>query len=99
MSDYHALVLGASGLLGWAVVNELLSPRSTSSPRFAKVTALVNRPLQLEDAFWPEPAASRPELALRSGVNLSASDEQVRRALRENVPDISTVTHLYYFGT
>ncbi len=98
MSDYHALVLGASGLLGWAVVNELLSPSSTPSP-FAKVTALVNRPLRREDAFWPEPSASRPEFALRSAVNLSASDEQVRRALQENVPDIHTVTHLYYFGT
>jgi hypothetical protein len=95
--NYHALVIGSSGIIGWSVVNQLLAPYPSPSP-FRKVTALVNRPLCLEDSFWPENASGRPELSLVSGVNLLRGDEEVERGLSEKVGDIDSVSHVYYFG-
>jgi nucleoside-diphosphate-sugar epimerase len=94
----HALVIGASGLIGWAVVNQLLQPYPSTSP-FRKVTALVNRPLSLEDSCWPDHAPERPDLALASGVNLLYGDEELTKLLRDKVADIESVSHVYYFGT
>jgi nucleoside-diphosphate-sugar epimerase len=97
-SNFHALVIGASGIIGWSVVNQLLAPYPSPSP-FRKVTALVNRPLRLEDSFWPEnTVAGRPELALASGVDLSCGDDEVQRGLGEKVGDVGSVSHVFYFG-
>jgi nucleoside-diphosphate-sugar epimerase len=93
----HALVIGASGLIGWSVVNQLLSPHPSPSP-FSRVTALVNRPLELSKSFWPEPAPGRPSLALGSGVNLLCGDEEFVRLLKEKVEDVENISHVYYFG-
>jgi nucleoside-diphosphate-sugar epimerase len=95
--NYHALVIGSSGIIGWSVVNQLLAPYPSPSP-FRKVTALVNRPLRLEDSFWPEKAPGGPELALASGVDLLCGDDEVERGLREKVDDVESVSHVYYFG-
>ena len=89
----HALVIGASGLIGWALVNELLS---TSQSQFTHVTALVNRPLMLEDSFWPSEGYSK--LSLVSGVDLSSSDEEVERVFRQKVKGVESVSHVFYFG-
>lgn len=97
-SGAHALVFGASGLIGWALVDELLKgyPRDN---RFSKVTALVNRPLRIENSYWPTPDSSRPDLQLLSGINLaSGTVEEFTEMLREQVAGIETVTHVYYFG-
>ncbi|KAF2190411.1 hypothetical protein K469DRAFT_721261 [Zopfia rhizophila CBS 207.26] len=93
----HALVIGSSGLIGWAVVNQLLQPYPSPSA-FTKVTALVNRPLKLEDAFWPEPAEGRPKLNLVSGVNLLSSDDEFSKLLEEKVADVGNITHVFYFA-
>lgn len=90
----HALVVGASGLIGWSTVNELLS-QDTS---FGKVTALVNRPLSLQDSFWPAQAPGQPTFSLVSGVNLLCSDDEFVNLLKEKVPDADTVSHVFYFG-
>jgi nucleoside-diphosphate-sugar epimerase len=98
MSGSHALVVGASGLIGWAVVDQLL--RSYPAPHaFSKVTALVNRPLKLEDSFWPVEGRGNggPELALVPGVNLTRDDEEVERVLKE-VKDVDSVRYVFYFG-
>jgi hypothetical protein len=95
--NYHALVIGSSGIIGWSVVNQLLAPYPSPSP-FRKVTALVNRPLRLEDSFWPEQAPSGPKLALASGVDLLCGEEELERGLEEKVGDIDSVSHVYYFG-
>lgn len=93
----HALVIGASGLIGWAVVDQLL--KSYPSPNtFSKITALVNRPLKLEDSFWPVEAPERPKLELIPGVNLLCDDEEFENTLKEKVPDVSGITHVFYFG-
>jgi hypothetical protein len=93
----HALVIGASGLIGWSVVDQLLQPYPSPSP-FSKVTALVNRPLKLEDSFWPARSPDRPEWALESGINLLCSDAEFEKLLKQKVPDIENVSHVYYFG-
>lgn len=94
----HALVIGASGLAGWGVVNELLSGYPNPGA-FVKVTALTNRPINVAESCWPSPADSESELNLISGVNLLEGDvEQFTKALAELVPRISEITHIYYFG-
>ncbi|PSN63645.1 hypothetical protein BS50DRAFT_499514 [Corynespora cassiicola Philippines] len=99
MTSNHALVVGASGLIGWAVVDQLLRycPSATSSA-FSKITALVNRPIKLQDTFWPEPGTKVPKLALVTGINLSCSDDNFEELLRDKLPDASTITHVFYCG-
>jgi nucleoside-diphosphate-sugar epimerase len=96
-SNYHALVIGASGIIGWSVVNELLQPYPSSTP-FKKITALTNRPLQFEDSFWPDRAPGRPDLSLISGINLHCDDDEFAESLEKKVADVASVTHVYYFG-
>ncbi|KAI1855696.1 hypothetical protein JX266_000561 [Neoarthrinium moseri] len=102
----HALVLGASGLIGWSVVNQLLSnyPMPGSFPR---VTALTNRPVGLEESCWPTERLStgRPSLRLVSGVDLRCNGrgdsgngpQELAKTLLERVEDAHTFTHVYYF--
>lgn len=94
-TDYHALVIGASGLIGWGVVDQLLKPSLSPSP-FAKVIALVNRPLKVEDALWPE---STPKLDLLTGINLLCDDDEFESILRDKLPDAGSISHVYYCGT
>ncbi|KAF5660141.1 hypothetical protein FHETE_9114 [Fusarium heterosporum] len=53
MSENHALVFGATGLIGWAVVNQLLSAYPAPQT-FASVTAVSNRPVDATRTLWPE---------------------------------------------
>ncbi|KAJ7476834.1 hypothetical protein B0H11DRAFT_2030862 [Mycena galericulata] len=91
----HALVFGASGLAGWGVVEQLLE-NYPAEGTFAKVTAVVNRSLSVEDSFWP--TSDSPTLDLVTNVNLAeGSVESFTALLEKKVKDISTVTHVYYF--
>jgi len=93
----HALVFGASGLAGWGVVNQLLSKYPVEGT-FSKVTALVNRPLNLADSYWPSISLS-PELNFISGVNLTEGTiEEFTHVLKGKVGDVADVTHVYFFG-
>ncbi|KAL8782221.1 MAG: hypothetical protein Q9213_005587 [Squamulea squamosa] len=93
----HALVFGASGLIGWGIVDQLLS-NYPAQGTFAKVTALVNRPLDVQHSFWPLESPERPELHLVSGINLAEGTvESVTNLLRTNVEAIEEVTHVFYF--
>jgi|SRR5690242_21651805 len=95
-SSHHALVVGASGLIGWSVVNQLMQ-ESPQQP-FHKVSALVNRTLELKDSFWPRPSPGRPELQLVSSVDLLCTEDELESFLRDNVVDVTSVSHVYYFG-
>ncbi|KAF2464835.1 uncharacterized protein BDR25DRAFT_271051 [Lindgomyces ingoldianus] len=95
LNNSHALIIGASGLIGWSVVNQLLQPYPPSSP-FSKITALVNRPLKLGDSFWPEPGPGRPELELVWGVDLLGAGEEFEEVLRERVKDVEGVSCVFY---
>jgi nucleoside-diphosphate-sugar epimerase len=97
VSNYHALVIGASGLIGWSVVNQILSPYPSPSP-FTKITALVNRPLRVEDSFWPAASPGCPELVLVPGVDLLRSDDEFETHIMEKVQDAASISHVYYCG-
>ncbi|KAL8653692.1 MAG: hypothetical protein Q9226_003743 [Calogaya cf. arnoldii] len=102
----HALVFGASGLIGWGIIDQLLSNYPFAGT-FAQVTALVNRPLNVQDSFWPLPgkqlidvkeSPERPGLQLVSGINLAdGTVESVTELLQTKVKGIQHVTHVYYF--
>lgn len=94
----HAIVYGASGLIGWALVDQLLSPYPQSGT-FSKVTAVTNRPLDLERSCWPKSDSSRPGLQLVSGINLQDGDGgSLAGSLKESVEHVDTVTHIFYLG-
>ena len=95
----HALVFGASGLVGWGVVDQLLS-NYPNQGTFSRVTALVNRPIDIQNSFWPEESPARPELQLVSGVNLTeATVESLTQLLGTSVQNIEDATHVFYFGS
>ncbi|KAE8150861.1 hypothetical protein BDV25DRAFT_139456 [Aspergillus avenaceus] len=87
-----ALVFGASGISGWAVAKNLLTyPTPTT---FSRIIGLTNRPRTIEESGLP----GDPRLELYSGVNLRGSLEDVVKQLREKVPDVEEVTHVYYLA-
>ncbi|OQD82151.1 hypothetical protein PENANT_c023G11143 [Penicillium antarcticum] len=69
----HAIVFGASGVIGWSLVNQLLSPYPDAGT-FSKVTAITNRPLNPYETHWPESSSERPDLQLVSGIDLRQGD-------------------------
>ncbi|KAK8867415.1 Tannase and feruloyl esterase family protein [Apiospora arundinis] len=97
MSENHAIVFGASGLIGWAMVDQLLAPYPAPGT-FASITAVANRPIDLGEAHWPEPEAGRrPDLRLVSGVDLRGDAGALADTLRRQVPNADKITHVYYF--
>lgn len=96
---HHALVFGSSGILGWAVVNEILN-NYPDKGAYRKVTALTNRPLSLKDSLWePRPENGGAELSIVDGIDLTKGTvEEHIETLRKLVPDINGVTHVYWFG-
>jgi uncharacterized protein YbjT (DUF2867 family) len=91
MPENHALVFGATGLIGWSVVNQLLSSYPVPQT-FASVTAVSNRPVDASRTFWPESS----EIQTVSGVNLQ--NEDVTGQLKTKIDGIERTTHVFYFG-
>lgn len=89
----HALVFGASGISGWAILKE--STTYPSPTTFARITGLSNRPLTLEQASLPQD----PRLNLVNGVDLTKSVPEVVSMLREKVQDVETISHVFFTGT
>ena len=91
----HALVFGATGIQGWAVVNQILNGYP-SEDAFDKVTALTNRPIT-EKMLWPE----SKKLQVVSGINLLTDKGQngLVKEMEEKIPDVKSVTHMFFFGT
>lgn len=81
----HAIVFGASGVAGWAIAKECLATKS-----FARVTALTNRSLSLEDSKLPIDS----RLTLASGVDLNKDPATVSKLL--SVRFISRSLHQEY---
>lgn len=94
-SQNHAIVFGATGLIGWAAVNQLLS-NYPAAGTFASVTAVSNRPVDAKRTFWPGESDSKPKLQLVSGIDLKSGDLEAQ--LKEKVVGIDKVTHVFYFG-
>ena len=88
-----ALVLGASGVTGWAAINEILNDYPKKGV-WSRVHALANRPLTAEEAMWPRD----DRVVITSGLDLLAgTQEDVQKKLLE-VPGLADVTHVFYFG-
>jgi len=88
-----ALIFGASGVTGWAFVNEILNDYPTKGT-WGKVHALTNRPLKQADSLWP----NDERLDIVSGIDiLKGSQEDLERAL-SHIEGIKNVTHVYYLG-
>lgn len=90
---YHAVVFGASGINGWALVKELLSDYPARST-FSKVTAVLNRPLSLQESQWPQD----DRLQTVVGANLIADHATLFRTLEANIKEAETISHIYYAG-
>jgi hypothetical protein len=88
---YRALVFGASGITGWAIVQEALTYPSPTT--FDKVIGLTNRPLTKSEALLPDDE----RLELYSGVDLSSGASTVENALKR-IHGIQGVTHVYFAG-
>lgn len=88
-----ALIFGASGVSGWAFVNELLH----DYPRpgiWKKVHALTNRPLSQAVSLWP----NDPRLSLVSGIDLLAGSQEDLETCLGKIAGIDEATHVYYLG-
>lgn len=91
----HALVFGATGIQGWAVVNQILNGYP-SADAFDRVTALTNRPIT-EEMLWPK----SDKLQVVSGINLLTDNGQegLEKEMKEKISGIETVTHMFFFGS
>lgn len=91
----HALVFGASGIQGWAVVNQILEDYP-SSDTFERVTALTNRPVSNVELLWPQ----SDKLQVVSGIDLLTTDGQdaLESSMKRDIVGISDVTHVFFFG-
>jgi len=98
MSSNHAIVYGASAIVGWSIVDQILK-RYPDTSTFSKVTAITNRPLDLSSSFWPRPDTHRPKLQLVSGFDLRDEEGPALAAsLKEKVNDVEGITTIYYSG-
>ncbi|KAF5013585.1 hypothetical protein FDECE_445 [Fusarium decemcellulare] len=86
----HALIFGASGISGWSLLNQA---RTYPSPTtFQRITGTTNRPFTLKQAQIP----ADDRIQLVPGVNLSKSVDEVAELLKERIPDINTVSHVFF---
>jgi len=89
-----ALIFGASGVSGWAFVNEMLNDYPKKGV-WGKVHALTNRPLKQGDSLWP----NDPRLNIVSGIDLlQGSQEELEQTLKDRIEDVNKVTHVFYLA-
>ncbi|KAE9400842.1 hypothetical protein BT96DRAFT_919150 [Gymnopus androsaceus JB14] len=94
----HALVFGASGLTGWGVVDQLLKGYPEKGT-FNRVSALINRPLELAHTGWTIDSPGGPKIQLVPYVNLlEGSVDDFANELNSKVESLQTVTHAFYFA-
>jgi len=88
-----ALVFGASGVSGWAFVNEILHDYPKKGT-WKKVHALTNRPLKHSDSLWPDDE----RLNMVSGIDLLKGSQEDLEGALSSVDGIKNVTHVFYLG-
>lgn len=92
VSSRTALVFGASGITGWAILREALNYPKPST--FRKIIGLTNRPLDRSKSFLPED----DRLVIVAGVDLTAAVDDVAAKLAD-IDGIEDVTDVYFAGT
>jgi nucleoside-diphosphate-sugar epimerase len=85
---YCALVFGASGITGWAIMNNAVTYPSPNT--FERIVGLTNRPLSKEDSCIPQD----PRIELYSGIDLSKKDTLIGKL--QQVHEIEKITHVYF---
>lgn len=94
-TNNHALVFGASGTAGWAVVNQLLN-RHRAFGTYSSMTALVNRPLSIEASKW-DVKPGQPELQIAARMDLTSSTaEGFAAKLKSEINHVEHTTHVFY---
>jgi hypothetical protein len=88
----HALILGASGISGWSLLNQ--ARKYPTSTTFSRITGTTNRPLTLEKARIP----ADERIRLVAGVDFTKSVDEVVSTLKNKIPDVDTVTHVFFTG-
>jgi hypothetical protein len=88
-----ALIFGASGVTGWAFVNEILNDYPKKGI-WRKVHALTNRPLKPNDSLWPKDE----RLNIVSGIDLLRNTQEDLEEALGKIEGIKEVTHVYYLG-
>ena len=88
-----ALIFGASGVTGWAFVNEILHEYPQKGT-WGKVHALTNRPLKQSDSLWP----NDERLNIVSGIDLLKGTQEELESALSKIEGIADVTHVYYLG-
>jgi len=90
---YHAVVFGASGINGWALIKELLTGYPTPDT-FSRVTAVLNRPLSLPDSQWPQDG----RLQVATEVDLTADVKALQGTIKTKITGAESISHVYYAG-
>lgn len=88
-----ALIFGASGVTGWAFVNEILHDYPKKGT-WSKVHALTNRPLKQNDSLWPKD----DRLNIVSGIDLLKGTQEELETEIAKIEGVKDVTHVYYLG-
>jgi hypothetical protein len=101
MSPRQALIFGASGISGWAIVRESLQHKdpaditAETKATFDRVLALSRKPLDESEFLLTEDLTNK-RLVLHSGIDLGeAADAHI---LFKNIEGIEKTTHVYYAG-
>lgn len=88
----HALILGASGISGWSLLNQTrVYPSRTA---FTRITGTTNRPTTVESLRIP----SDDRIQIASGIDLTKTVDEVATTLQEKIPDVNTITHVFFTG-
>jgi len=85
-----ALVFGASGITGWAIMREASHLTNNS---FRRIIGLSNRPTDPSQLLLPD----SNKITFASGVDLSAGVDQVTAAL-SGIDNIENVTDVFFAG-
>lgn len=85
---YQALVFGASGVTGHAILKNLLN--YPDSHTFDRVVGLTNRPLTKEDALLPDD----DRLGLVSGLDLTDREETLQKL--KGISGVERTTHVFF---
>ena len=90
----HALVFGATGMVGWGIVNEILNGYP-SPDAFEKVTALSNRPIT-DSTLWPV----SKKLQVVSGIDLLTENgqDELEQNMKTRITGVESVSHVFFCG-
>ncbi|KAJ3545825.1 hypothetical protein NM208_g2317 [Fusarium decemcellulare] len=86
----HALVLGASGISGWSLLNQLCQYPRTDT--WHRISGTTNRPFDPMQSGLP----SNDRLRVYSGVDLTRSVESIAQMLKDQVDSVGAVTHVFF---